>query len=148
MLPLIFQCGKSMCVTTVFPNFDTSRMTAYAYFIAHKWRFLALFFHPIQIAKKQFLDSSIIIPDNNNPIDDFQPELKVYPNPTTGPATIELKGEFTEMFLRDLTGKIIERWVEPNQNTKIDISMYPTGVYFITCPYKEKWLSAKLMVVQ
>jgi hypothetical protein len=93
------------------------------------------------------IDSSIIIPDND-PIDDFKPELKVYPNPTTGPATIELKGEVNEMFLRDLTGKIIMRWVKPDASSKINISMYPTGVYFITCPYKRKWLSAKLMVIQ
>ena len=94
------------------------------------------------------IDSSIIIPDNNNNIDDFKPELKVYPNPTTGPATIELKGEINEVFLRDLTGKIIMRWTNPDASTKIDISIYPSGVYFITCPYEKKWLSAKLILAQ
>lgn len=92
-------------------------------------------------------DSSILIIDSNDVKDNFKPELKIYPNPTTGPTTIELKGEFSDIYLRDITGKIISRWAEPNSNTIIDVSKFPSGIYFVTCPHKNKWLSTRLVIV-
>lgn len=72
------------------------------------------------------------------------PTFSFYPNPTTGPLTIETDGLAQELYLADMNGKLLQR-IEMMDvtRTQIDMSNYPTGIYFIQCfngdvPYSGK----------
>ncbi len=66
-------------------------------------------------------------------------EVSVYPNPTSGKFTLNVKSESSnpnnEYIIRDLIGKIIVKKnienASGNDNEKIDLSAYPKGLYFI-----------------
>ena len=74
------------------------------------------------------IDSTNIEPTPVKPVFTW----KYYPNPTSGKITIELSQEVEELFITDISGKIILR-DEPKTDipTMIDLSPYPTGIYFI-----------------
>lgn len=85
---------------------------------------------------------------NVNPIEEAI-KWKYYPNPTNGPVTIEVEsGDVKELFLTDMSGKIIER-INMMDSNRITISLkgYPSGIYFIKMNYKEKWLSGKVVLM-
>jgi len=60
-------------------------------------------------------------------------DVKVYPNPTTGPIRIESKQALKEIFIADFTVKILQRVVVKNKEKvwNIDLSQYPSGTYLI-----------------
>ncbi|MBK7407909.1 MAG: T9SS type A sorting domain-containing protein [Saprospirales bacterium] len=59
--------------------------------------------------------------------------FRFFPNPTTGALTIETEGAIIELFLTDLSGKILQRIVvDGRPRFQIDISPYPSGVYSLT----------------
>jgi hypothetical protein len=56
-----------------------------------------------------------------------------YPNPTNGPVNIEVKGEVKELYICDISGKILQRIaVNEEKLIRTDISSYPKGVYLLT----------------
>ncbi len=58
---------------------------------------------------------------------------KFYPNPTSGTLNIDIDGKINEIFLSDLSGKILERFiVDRKKYVQINISFYPRGIYFMT----------------
>lgn len=74
--------------------------------------------------------------------------LNFYPNPVVDELTIELKVSVEELFITDLSGKILQR-LEKLQEGKVtvDMSRYPSGVYFVRYSTIEgKEGSAKLLV--
>ena len=89
------------------------------------------------------IDSSFSISPS---IDFIKPELSVFPNPSHGLINVSLKGNIESIYIRDLTGKIIKRIEDPKMETKVDLSEFPTGMYFVTCPYKDRWLNARIII--
>ncbi|MPM26355.1 hypothetical protein SDC9_72856 [bioreactor metagenome] len=74
-----------------------------------------------------------------------QPEIswRYYPNPTGGPVTVEIINlpEASEgfLYLTDMTGKLLNRYeVKESFTIQADISMYPTGTYFLTFFYGDE----------
>lgn len=62
------------------------------------------------------------------------PTLSVnyYPNPTTGQLTIEVSADIEELFITDLSGKIIQRHLNlQTGKNEIDLTIFPSGIYFI-----------------
>jgi hypothetical protein len=66
-----------------------------------------------------------------------KPDLRIYPNPTTGIANISFtggSGNSLKVAVTDLNGRIL---LEENRNTtgsspsRVDLSPLPNGVYFI-----------------
>ena len=60
-------------------------------------------------------------------------EWKIYPNPTTGILNIQMKNasvEDSEIFILDLTGKVIERVVS-NKNGEVSLAQLSPGMYFV-----------------
>ena len=56
-----------------------------------------------------------------------------YPNPTTGSVNIELKGAIKELYICDISGKILQRIaIKEEKLIRTDISSYPKGVYLLT----------------
>jgi hypothetical protein len=60
-------------------------------------------------------------------------KIKVFPNPTNGPVTIEYDNHLNEIFIADFTGKLLMRYIINNKKsiTRIDLSNFPSGTYFI-----------------
>jgi hypothetical protein len=57
--------------------------------------------------------------------------VNLYPNPTTGIVTIESALVLKEVFLLDSNGKILESQSRNSDNATIDLSAYPSGLYFV-----------------
>jgi len=73
---------------------------------------------------------------------------KYYPNPNQGILFIELSASIKELFIADITGKIIYRIENSNmQMLTIDLSHLPNGWYFIKYEYApDKWLNGKFIL--
>ena len=90
--------------------------------------------------------SEISISDKeNNDLD----KIKYYPNPTYGVINIELDGEADELFIADMSGKIIFR-INPNgqKNFTVNLAEYPSGAYLIMYQYaQDKWKKGQIMLM-
>ncbi len=73
-------------------------------------------------------------------------KIKYYPNPTVDILNIEISGNMKEMFLADVSGKILQRFDINNKNTfRINLSKYPSGIYFIQYQNGELWQTGKII---
>lgn len=97
-----------------------------------------------------------IIPSNEQNIEDkpFDREdligWKYYPNPTSGILNIEVRGDIKELFVCDVSGKIIYRIENSSQRQiTINLSDYPNGIYFIRYEYApNEWVSGKFVIAK
>lgn len=76
-------------------------------------------------------------------------KVKVYPNPTTGPVTLETKKELKEIFVADFTGKILMRTnvKERKGRYSIDLSAFPSATYFIRYTTNDNTTGAEKVVL-
>lgn len=73
-------------------------------------------------------------------------KVKYYPNPTVDILNIEVSGEMEEMFLADVSGKILQRFDIKNHNIfRISLAQYPAGIYFIQYQNGERWKTGKVI---
>lgn len=103
---------------------------------------------PAEKDSTQINDSIVSMGDDSLKIDTvlpLQPEIswRYYPNPTAGPVTVEIVNlpEAKEgfLYLTDLSGKLLARYEVKESNViEIDISMYPTGTYYLTFFYGDE----------
>lgn len=74
--------------------------------------------------------------------------FKYYPNPTRGPLTLEVEGNIQEVFLADITGKLLEKFrVNDQRKLEINIRNYPNGIYFLEFLSDEKWQTGKVILI-
>ncbi|MBU0763899.1 MAG: carboxypeptidase regulatory-like domain-containing protein [Bacteroidetes bacterium] len=84
---------------------------------------------------------------------DFNPEdlirWKYYPNPTSGKLIVEVESNIGELFLTDLSGKILRRYELHDQNKlMMDIGDFPSGIYFLRYFISDdKFLDGKVILV-
>ncbi len=72
---------------------------------------------------------------------------KYFPNPTSGQLRLEIKGKIEHVYLTDFSGKILQRYsVGENQALDLDISKYPSGIYFLTASDGKESLKGKLIL--
>lgn len=72
--------------------------------------------------------------------------VKYYPNPTYDILNIEVSGKMKEMFLADVSGKILQRFDIKNQNYfQINLGNFPAGIYFIQYQNGERWKTGKII---
>jgi hypothetical protein len=83
----------------------------------------------------------------SNNIDNFQ-SFKYYPNPTTGLVSIDIEGDIKELYLADINGKLLEKFDVKEKHLKIDIGMYPVGVYLLEYILKNKYLAGKIILTK
>lgn len=57
--------------------------------------------------------------------------VALYPNPTKGNVTINCDNTIKHVELFDVQGRILQNKIETNNNTQLDISNKPNGLYFI-----------------
>ncbi|MEM7037837.1 MAG: carboxypeptidase-like regulatory domain-containing protein, partial [Bacteroidota bacterium] len=94
-------------------------------------------------------DTTVIIKKVDKLEKDQLIKWKYWPSPTTGIVHVEVQGKVGELFVTDLSGKILQRHSVPkDQVLDIDISDFPAGVYYIKYAYSEdRWLSGKVVLV-
>ncbi|TAL69820.1 MAG: VWA domain-containing protein [Bacteroidetes bacterium] len=75
--------------------------------------------------------------------------IKCYPNPTNGELNVELTGQVDEMFVVDITGKILQRFENVGLGKQIvNLKDYPTGIYFIKYMIENQWGTQKIMLMR
>jgi hypothetical protein len=127
----------------------------------------------VQIIEHVVLDSALLAARMNNLAaentleDTLQPEsiseqelnipedsvvyksFSFYPNPTKGPITIDLNGNFQELFLADINGRLLERFdCACKTGIHIDIGKYPDGMYLLVYSSGEKTSSGKVLLLR
>jgi hypothetical protein len=74
--------------------------------------------------------------------------LRYYPNPTSGLLNIVMTGHVSELFLADISGKLLEKYPVINNEMQIDISAYPSGTYYLQYFLESKWLTGKIVLMK
>jgi hypothetical protein len=73
--------------------------------------------------------------------------LKYYPNPATDYLMITAEMDIDQLYVTDLSGKILQK-ITPNIGTiRIDLNNYPSGMYQLRCYVNGRWLSGKFVVM-
>ncbi|OFY51659.1 MAG: hypothetical protein A2W85_08360 [Bacteroidetes bacterium GWF2_41_31] len=73
--------------------------------------------------------------------------IRYYPNPTSGPLTIDIQGNINELYLIDLSGKVLEKY-NPRKDEKLvlNLSNYSSGIYLLKFEDANGWHSGKIIV--
>jgi hypothetical protein len=75
-------------------------------------------------------------------------EIKFYPNPTTGLITVLINGNTSELYLTDITGKLLSKFKTNGlSKLEIDLGIYSTGVYFLKFFDNGKWFSGRVVLI-
>lgn len=71
-----------------------------------------------------------------------------FPNPTTGMVSILANTTIAELYLTDLSGKVLQvlRDLPPHRAVQVDLGAYATGIYLIRFPVGHAWVSGKLVL--
>jgi len=73
--------------------------------------------------------------------------IRAFPNPTTGPVTIDHNRKIEEIFVVDISGKILMRLAgEEQKKIRIDLGNFPNGLYFFRFADVDHWEYAKIVV--
>lgn len=81
-------------------------------------------------------------------IDEVEPQISIYPNPTSSYVNVELSeysSENSELSLIDFSGKTIYRSNFSGDRTTIDMTNYPPGVYFVKIQTENKIFTEKII---
>ena len=71
-----------------------------------------------------------------------------FPNPTSGIVNITAEVDIPELYVTDLSGKLLQlvKGLNANDPIQIDLSAYATGIYLIRYPCGSSWLSGKVIL--
>ena len=74
---------------------------------------------------------------------------KYWPNPTMGDLNIEVSENVDELYLSDLSGKLIRK-IRMNgmKNTYINLEGLATGIYMLRYPVGKRWISGKVVLTR
>jgi hypothetical protein len=79
-------------------------------------------------------------------LNDF-PQIKAFPNPSRGTFTIEHHRSIEEIFVVDITGKVLQRIEDVEKNLmKVDLSDFPNGMYFLKFANVDHWEYCKIIL--
>lgn len=73
---------------------------------------------------------------------------KFYPNPTDGIVNIIASKKIEELYITDLSGKVLQliQGIEPEEIIRVNLSTYATGIYLIRYPIDDRWISGKIVL--
>lgn len=74
--------------------------------------------------------------------------IKVWPTPTNGPITVQLSHNAPELYITDITGKLLLRVENPQKKQKyaLDLTGFPNGMYLVVAPFKEGLITKKVIM--
>jgi len=95
------------------------------------------------------VDTNKVVTENVEVKKQLEKKLVIYPNPTSGELKIEIIGEQKELFLADISGKILRRF-ETNDDEifEIYIGDFPSGIYFIQYFNQDKVITGKVILIK
>ncbi|CCH55211.1 hypothetical protein BN8_04453 [Fibrisoma limi BUZ 3] len=82
----------------------------------------------------------------NGEAEDGAPSWKHYPNPTSDVLHVDCRKAPTEVFVADVTGKIVLRTVPTERRFTLNMVSFPTGIYFLKVNNGKKWESARFIL--
>ncbi|MDJ1473480.1 carboxypeptidase-like regulatory domain-containing protein [Xanthocytophaga flava] len=91
-------------------------------------------------------DSLTVSAGHTPPTNTFK--WKCFPNPTSDVLHVELEGDLKELFVTDMTGKILIRSVPVDQKVALSMRNFPSGVYFLKFFTGTKWEVSRFVVTQ
>ena len=73
---------------------------------------------------------------------------RYYPNPTNGIINIKADIDIDEIFLTDLTGKLLQSLTRMKKDRvyQMDLSIYPVGLYLLRYEHEGEWISGKVVL--
>ncbi len=73
--------------------------------------------------------------------------VKIYPNPTSGPLTINIQADIREVFIADIGGKLLQRFTcKKGDVLTPDLSAYSSGIYFVKYPTANGWVAERIVL--
>lgn len=83
-----------------------------------------------------------------NPPTITQLEWSYFPNPTTGVLNIKPGSDIDELFITDLSGKLLQsvKHLEKDRIIQVDLSAYTTGIYLIRYMHEDHWITGKVVL--
>ncbi len=106
-------------------------------------------------------DSIVAMPNTEQPVDttmvtDLDPNdptsasihWSYYPNPTTGLLNITADADIAELYVTDLSGKVLQlvERLQAGEVRQLNLGAYATGIYLIRCPVGANWVSGRVVV--
>jgi len=73
--------------------------------------------------------------------------IKFWPNPTEGLLNVKIETDIKEIYVADISGKLMER-VQCNKGDllKLDLSRYTSGIYYIKYPTAAGWMAERIVL--
>lgn len=99
-----------------------------------------------------YSDSLVISPHKNDTLigTDTIPTVRwsYYPNPTNGIVHVVADQEISELFVTDLSGKILQRIenLEKDKAVRIDLEKYASGIYLLRYAVGSNWVTGKIVL--
>jgi hypothetical protein len=93
---------------------------------------------------KPVVDTAAVAPTTARPA--RASAWKCYPNPTSDILHVEWEGEIKELLVTDVTGKVVLRTLPAHQQAAVQLSNFPTGLYFVRFFTGKKWEQARFLV--
>ena len=79
---------------------------------------------------------SFLKSENREEIAENPIEFKIFPVPCHDKLNIKSKKNIKELYINDISGKILERHVKIKKESSFDLSQYPNGTYFINTVFE------------
>ena len=83
-----------------------------------------------------------------NPAKPIDITWNYYPNPTHGILNIKASVDIPELYITDLSGKVLHvvQNIQQQEVVQVDLSSYATGIYLIRYPIGKQWVSGKVIL--
>lgn len=93
------------------------------------------------------VENSVTDLEEENPVENN--EMSFYPNPTDGIVNIEFKKHISEIFISDISEKLILKYtMGRDKSLKANLSAFPNGIYFIRYENKpDEWKTEKVLLI-
>ncbi len=94
------------------------------------------------------LDTTKVYSSSVSPVKPIEVTWTFYPNPTRGIVNIKANGAIAELYISDLSGKVLQvvKDLEADKIVQADLSGYASGIYLIRYPVGKRWVSGKVVV--
>jgi hypothetical protein len=91
-------------------------------------------------------DSSLSVPEGGSAAVNVR--WNYWPNPTSGLVYITADAVIPELYLTDLSGKVLQvvLGLQQGRTVEVDLGAYATGIYLLRCPVGDAWRSGKVLL--
>ncbi len=111
---------------------------------------LGLQYPDSNVVFKPSIDSANLDSTTTKPVKPVEISWKYYPNPTRGIVNIKASVAIKELYITDLSGKVLQiiKDINPEISVKADLNGYASGIYLIRYPVGDKWISGKVVLIR